>query len=50
MPKLKIMSRSLLLGLYGSAALASLLPAAAQAQSAPAINAGDVVPSVSVVG
>ena len=52
MPNLKIMSRSLLLALYGSTALAAL-PTAALAQNTlatPAAGNADVVPSVSVVG
>jgi len=48
--KLKIMSGSVLLALYGSAALLSLVPATAHAQTAPGVASGDVIPSVSVVG
>lgn len=50
MIKLKIMSGSVLLALYGSAALLSLVPATAHAQTAPGVASGDVIPSVSVVG
>ncbi|WP_229520537.1 MULTISPECIES: TonB-dependent siderophore receptor [Massilia] len=44
------MSGSVLLALYGSAALLSLVPATAHAQTAPGVASGDVIPSVSVVG
>ncbi len=50
MIKLKIMSGSVLLALYGSAALLSLVPAMAHAQTTPGASSGDVIPSVSVVG
>ncbi|WP_313171610.1 TonB-dependent receptor plug domain-containing protein [Massilia oculi] len=50
MIKLKIMSGSVLFALYGSAALLSLVPAIAHAQTAPSVASGDVIPSVSVVG
>ena len=50
MIKLKIMSGSVLFALYGSAALLSLVPATAHAQTAPSATSGDVIPSVSVVG
>ncbi|WP_229519930.1 TonB-dependent receptor plug domain-containing protein [Massilia oculi] len=44
------MSGSVLLALYGSAALLSLVPAMAHAQTTPGASSGDVIPSVSVVG
>jgi len=44
------MSGSVLFALYGSAALLSLVPAIAHAQTAPSVASGDVIPSVSVVG
>ena len=50
MIKLKIMSGSVLFALYGSAAVLSLVPAVAHAQTAPSVASGDVIPSVSVVG
>lgn len=50
MIKLKIMSGSVLFALYGSAAVLSLVPAIAHAQTAPSVASGDVIPSVSVVG
>ena len=49
MLKLKLIPQSLVLALYGGAALASLLPAAAFAQSAAPAVTGDVA-TVSVVG
>ena len=49
MLKLKLIPQSLVLALYGGAALASLLPAAAFAQSAAPAATGDVA-TVSVVG
>jgi len=48
-PKLKIMSGSVLFALYGSTIIAALLPAAAQAQTAPAAETTPMS-SVSVVG
>jgi len=48
--KLKLIPQSLLLALYGGAALASLIPAAAFAQSAAPAVSTDNVATVSVVG